>query len=185
MPYCRSCGKELPLGATYCPNCGANNTGGASVNEFDRITKDSRTQEHWIRRTVAYIIDWVVVSVATAVLTLIAYVVMGISTAAFGTNFFFPFGALGFGILGLSALLFLLYFTIMEGIYSKTIGKSFLGLHVATLDNKPMNVEKAFVRNISKIYWLLLLLDLIGGFFLNVKPGQRYLDSIAKTIVTS
>jgi uncharacterized RDD family membrane protein YckC len=189
MPYCGSCGKEVQVGAAYCPACGATvNVGGsqqAGPTEFDRLTKDSRTQEHWVKRTVAYIIDWIVVSIATAILALIVYVVMGLSTAAFGTNFFLPFGALGFGILGISALLFLLYFTVMEGTYHKTIGKSLMGLHVATLDNKPMNLEKAFVRNISKIYWLLLLLDLIGGFFMKVQPGQRYLDSVSNTIVTS
>jgi uncharacterized RDD family membrane protein YckC len=188
MRYCSSCGNEVPVGAVYCPACGAaSNVGGPQQvnNEFDRLTKDSRTQVHWIRRTVAYIIDWIVVSVATAILSLIAYVIMGLSTAAFGTNFFLPFGTQGFGILGISALLFLLYFTVMEGTYQKTFGKSLVGLRVATLDNKPMNLEKAFIRNISKIYWLLLLLDLIGGFFMKVQPGQRYLDSIANTIVVS
>jgi uncharacterized RDD family membrane protein YckC len=189
MAYCSSCGKEVPVGAIYCPACGASTVAGGTQpfnnNEFDRLTRDQRTQEHWIRRTVAYIIDWIIVSVATAILSLIVYVVMGLSTAAFGTNFFFPFGTSGAGILGLSALLFLLYFTIAEGTYQKTIGKSLLGLHVITLDNSPMNLEKALVRNISKIYWLLLLLDLIGGFFMKVRPGQRYLDSIAKTIVAS
>lgn len=187
MPFCSSCGAELPAGAAFCPSCGAGASGFqlTANTEFDRLTRDSRTQEHWVRRTVAYIIDWIMVSVVTAILSLIAYIAMGISTAAFGRNFFVPFSFVGFGILGLSALLFLLYFTVAEGTYHTTIGKILMGLHVATSDGSPMNLEKAFIRNISKVYWLLLLLDLIGGFFMKVRPGQRFLDSLANTIVVS
>ncbi len=188
MPYCRTCGTEVSSGAVYCPNCGAT-TGFATVQatptEFDRLTKDTRTQEHWMKRVVAYVIDWVVVSVATAILALIAFMIFRISLSSFGTGFFFPLAGPAFGILGISAILFLLYFTMAEGTYQKTIGKSLLGLHVVTLDGKPVNLEKALIRNVSKIYWPFLLLDLIGGFFMNVEPGQRYLDKIAYTIVLS
>ncbi|MGH2639906.1 MAG: RDD family protein [Rhabdochlamydiaceae bacterium] len=190
MPFCRSCGKEIPVEASFCPSCGAAATPVYSAsppapNEFDRITKDSRVQEHWFRRVIAYIIDWIIVSIAAAILGLIAVGLLVGLSAFTATNFFFPFGGIGFGILGISALLFLLYFTVMEGTYQRTVGKSFLGLRVSTVDGGPIDMGQAFIRNISKIYWLLLLLDLIGGFFLNVRPGQRYLDKVANTIVVS
>ena len=81
--------------------------------------------------------------------------------------------------------MFLLYFALSEGFYHRTLGKSFLGLQVNTTDGSTLNVPKAFIRNITKIFWLLLLLDLIGGFFTQVKPGQRFMDKIANTFVVS
>lgn len=100
-------------------------------------------------------------------------------------NFFVPFSTFGAEFFGLSGLLFLLYFAFSESTYGKTIGKSLLGLKVITTDGSRLDLGKTFIRNVSKIYWLLLLLDLIGGFFLKVKPGQRFLDRIANTIVVS
>jgi uncharacterized RDD family membrane protein YckC len=182
----------LPEHVTFCPYCGAlTSTGSVGVGEteFDRITRDSRTQEHWIRRVVAYIIDWIVVTIATGIIFLIVSGIAGITSVILTgptlTNFFVPFSAVGVGVFGLQALFFLLYFTFSEGIYHKTVGKSLLRLQVSTTDGSPLDVTKAFIRNISKIYWLLLLLDLIGGFFTKVTPGQRYLDRIAGTLVIS
>jgi uncharacterized RDD family membrane protein YckC len=195
MTFCRSCGKEVPEGAAFCPACGASTgetrsryvSGGET--EFDRLTRDSRTQEHWIRRVVAYIVDWIVVSIVTAIIFLVISVGAGLASVAIAgpsiANFFLPFGPIGLGIFGLEALFFLLYFTFSEGVCHRTLGKSLMGLEVRTTDGTPLDVPKAFVRNISKIYWLLLLLDLIGGFFTKVTPGQRFLDRLAGTIVVS
>ncbi len=192
MPYCSKCGTFAPNEATYCPSCGARivtatPTYGYGVqNEFDRLTRDSRTQERWIRRTVAYIIDWIVVSVVVGILSLIIIVALGIGSVFSTLNpasFFVPFGTFGFGVFGLSALFFLLYFTFMEATYQTTIGKSLLGLRVARVDGGNIDLAQAFIRNISKIYWVLLLLDLLGGLFAQVKPGQRYTDKIAGTEV--
>lgn len=179
---------------TFCPSCGAATSPGASgvgipQNEFDRLTRDSRTQEHWIRRVVAYVIDWIVVTIATAIIYLIVSTLAGMANVIVSgpsiANFFLPFGAVGAGIFGVDALLFLLYFALSEGIYHRTLGKSFLGLQVTTTDGSNLDLPKAFIRNVTKIFWLLLLLDLIGGFFTTVKPGQRFMDKIANTIVVS
>ncbi len=195
MPYCGSCGKEVPEGAVFCPACGAatGTSGSRHVSgretEFDRLTKDSRTQEHWVRRGVAYIIDWIIVSIATSIIFLAISTAAGVVSIIIAgpslANFFLPFGPIGLGIFGLEALFFLLYFTLSEGIYHRTFGKSLMGLEVRTTDGSPLDVPKSFVRNISKIYWLLLLLDLIGGFFMQVTPGQRFLDRLAGTLVVS
>jgi uncharacterized RDD family membrane protein YckC len=180
--------------AAFCPFCG--DSTGASVpsqvsgpSEFDRLTSDSKTQEHWFIRVVAYIIDWIIVTIVTAVIALIIGAIVGFASIAISgptfANFFVPFSAFGVEFFGLSGLFFLLYFAFGEVLYGKTIGKSLLGLRVITTDGSRLDLAKTFIRNVSKIYWLLLLLDLIGGFFLKVKPGQRYLDKIANTIVIS
>lgn len=194
MPFCRSCGKDISSDAAFCPSCGA--TTGASRSsppsghsEFDRLTRNSTTQEHWFRRVVAYIIDWIIVTIATAIIALTIGTIIGFASLAISgptfANFFVPFSAFGVEFFGLSGLFFLLYFASSESIYGKTIGKNLLGLKVVTTDGSKLDLGKTFIRNVSKIYWLLLLLDLIGGFFLSVKPGQRFLDKLANTIVLS
>lgn len=194
MVYCKTCGKEISDSAKFCPSCGTPTSTevsgfGAPQNEFDRITRYSTTQEHWIRRVIAYVIDWIIVSIATAIIYLIISILAGLANVVVSgpsiANFFLPFGPVGAGIFGVDALLFLLYFTFSEGIYHHTLGKSFLGLEVATTDGSELDIPKAFIRNVTKIFWLLLLLDLIGGLFMRVKPGQRFMDSIANTIVVS
>lgn len=188
MTFCQFCGREITEGAVYCPSCGRQVRPGRQT-EFDRLTRDLRTQVNWGRRVVAYVIDWVIVSIATAIIEVILFLAMGIAgLAALGLNFsalFVPFGGLGFGVLGISAVLFLLYFTISETIYQKTFGKSIMGLKVVTTDGSRFDIVKAFLRNLSKIYWLLLLLDLIGGFFTHVEPGQKFSDHIANTVVVT
>ena len=66
----------------------------------------------------------------------------------------------------------------------KTLGKrTVMGLQVQTINGGKVAFDKAFIRNISKIYWLLLLLDWLLGI---VTPGnklQKYTDRMAGTIV--
>lgn len=175
----------------YCPSCGRTISGSSSwrQTEFDRLTRDLKTQVNWGRRVIAYIIDWVIVSIATAIIEVIMLVALGIAgLGVFGLNFsavFVPFSGFGLGVFGISALLFLLYFTISEAIYQRTFGKSIMGLKVVTTDGSRFDPGKAFLRNLSKIYWLLLLLDLIGGFFTRVEPGQKFSDHIANTVVVT
>lgn len=194
LPFCRSCGKEVSGDAAYCPSCGAT-TGvsrtsqSSSTSEFDRLTIDSKTQEHWFRRVVAYVIDWIIVTIATAIIALAIAAAIGFASIAISgptfANFFVPFSAFGVEFFGLSGLFFILYFTFSEALYAKTVGKSLLGLKVVTTDGSKLDLGKTLIRNVSKIYWLFLLLDLIGGFFLNVKSGQRFLDKLANTNVVS
>ncbi|MHB8565948.1 MAG: RDD family protein [Nitrososphaerales archaeon] len=191
MPFCRNCGHEMTVDATFCPSCGARAVlpqAGAFVpphieNEFDRLTHDSRTQDFWVRRVIAYIIDAIIVGIVASILSIIIFLFVGFGSGLFfGTFFasaFSPFSA----FTGLSALLFILYFTFADALYHRTLGKNIMGLQVATIDGSPLDIGKCFVRNVSKIYWLLLLLDLIGGFFLHVKPGQKYSDHIANTVI--
>ena len=195
MPYCSSCGKEIPVDATFCPSCGATTKTTATAapgprpageTEADRLLRDSQTQNFWFKRAVAYVIDWIIVGVATWIIFGIIW--LGLTRSfllANPANLFFPLQPLGFGLTGLGSVLFLLYFTLGEFMYQKTIGKSFMGLKVTTTDGSKFDIGKSFVRNFSKIYPLLLLLDLIGGMFMHVQPGQKFSDHVANTIVVS
>jgi len=126
------------------------------------------------------------VSIAIAIIAAIVAFATGVAAFFITSNplaFFGPFGAYGAGWFGLSGILYLLYFALLEGTYQRTIGKSLLGLKVASVNNMPVNIEKAFIRNLSKIYWLLLLVDVIVGLLTDGRPGQRFLDRVANTIV--
>lgn len=175
--YCSKCGEKLPDGTKFCPNCGtAVKLEVTSESSFVlRFEKDPRLQEHWIKRAVAYVIDSIIVGIATAIILAIALFPIFIANpSSFFNLFSFPF-AMG--------LLYILYFTIAETMYGATIGKSLLGLKVVTkTDGKP-SFEKAFIRNVSKIHGVLLLLDLIGGFITSKDLHQKYTDRIANTTV--
>lgn len=175
--YCSKCGEKLPDDTKFCPNCGtAVKLEVSPESSFVvRFEKDPRLQEHWIRRAVAYVIDSIIVFIATAILLAIALFPIFIANpSSFFNLFSFPF-AMG--------LLYILYFTIAETMYGATIGKSLLGLKVVTkTDGKP-SFEKAFIRNVSKIHGVLLLLDLIGGLITSKDLHQKYTDRIANTTV--
>jgi hypothetical protein len=195
MPFCSSCGQEVSPQAAFCPNCGTriaspgapsaapppSSPGSSSPppppyrtqdTEFDRLTRNSQTQEHWLRRVAAYIIDSIIIFIVVAIIGF----AIGFGFLFF--SFFFGFSA------GLWALFTLLYFGILEGMRQRTIGKGLMGLTVVTTDGSRVDYAKAFLRNLSKVYWLLLLLDLIAGFLMHdVAPGQKFSDHIAKTNV--
>jgi uncharacterized RDD family membrane protein YckC len=78
------------------------------------------------------------------------------------------------------------YFAILDVSWGATIGKRVLGLHVQMENGSKVDFGKAFIRNISKIYPLFLLLDWIIGI---ATPGrdrrQKYTDRMAGTTVIS
>jgi len=175
--YCSKCGEKLPDGSKFCPKCGtAVKLEVTSESSFVvRFEKDPRLQEHWIRRAVAYVIDSIIVGIATAIILAIALFPIFIANpSSFFNLFSFPF-AMG--------LLYILYFSIAETMYGATIGKSLLGLKVVTKTDGKLSFEKAFIRNVSKIHWVLLLLDLIGGLITSKDLHQKYTDRIANTTV--
>jgi uncharacterized RDD family membrane protein YckC len=77
-----------------------------------------------------------------------------------------------------------LYFVILEVSWGATLGKRILGLHVQTTSGARVKFNQAFIRNISKIYWIFLLLDWLIAI---ATPGadrrQKYTDRIAGTTV--
>lgn len=79
----------------------------------------------------------------------------------------------------------ILYFTLLEAKYSKTIGKMALKIKVICENNKKVNFKQALIRNITKSMPFFRVIFRIIGFFLIIftKKHQRIGDMLAKTIV--
>jgi len=177
--YCSKCGEKLHDGTKFCTKCGApvKLEAAASETVIERFEKDPLLQEHWIKRVIAYVIDSIIVGVATAILLAITlFPIFIVNPAAFINLLSFPFAV---------GLLSILYFPVAETMYGATLGKSLLGLKVVTKSGGNPSFEKAFIRNISKIHQVLLLLDLIGGLITSTDLHQKYSDRIANTTVIS
>ena len=136
----------------------------------ERILSENDLQQHWVRRIIAIAIDSIVVAIATAVLGLVTDI-SGI----------FNWMSLPF-VMG---LIYVLYFTVAESIYGYTMGKKLVNLKVTLASGKRPSLKNAFIRNISKIYWILLLLDLVGGLITSTDLHQKYSDRVANTTVIS
>jgi uncharacterized RDD family membrane protein YckC len=174
--YCSKCGEELPEGAKFCAKCGTPvKLEARAETVVARFERDPYLQDHWIKRLIAYIIDSIIVGAAAAILFGIAlFPVFIVNPFSFVNVFSFPF-AMG--------LLYILYFPIAETVYGATLGKRLMGLRVVTKTGGKPSFEKAFIRNITKIHQVLLLLDLIGGLITSTDLHQKYTDRIANTTV--
>ncbi len=147
---------------------------------FEKIGRDSQLQDHWIRRLVAFIIDSVIVAVCTLIIAAIIWIPFAAMAAATGLPWYvlnlfsFPFFA---GILSV------LYFTFLETYYGSTFGKKIMGLKTAKLEGRRPPLDSAFIRNVSKIYWVLVLVDTLVGLATPGDPHQKMTDRVAGTTV--
>jgi uncharacterized RDD family membrane protein YckC len=130
-------------------------------------------QEFWGGRLAALIVDAIFITLLMWVLTAILYPLIAWANL---------YPILNYWIV-LWGVLILLYFTVMEGKWSTTLGKGLFKLKVQAV-NGAMNYKKAFLRNISKFLWIPLVVDITLGFSKG-KTGtrKRYLDQVAGTMV--
>ena len=188
MVYCWKCGRELREDAAFCWKCSASVRGTMGVQSptgFELLRDDKSVQNHWARRLIAYIID---VALVTVVLTIIAIVVSIPFLIGLGFPSFVTFPAiwaawLGLWIGGPISLILVLYFFLAEGLYGRTIGKELMGLRVQRVDGKPMDMRSSLIRSISKIYWVLLLIDMAVGLGTHGEMSQKWSDRYIGTKV--
>ena len=139
---------------------------------------------HWLTRIVAAIIDsipWAIVGY------IISYVLIMPGGPLFGA--LWAWGWLVYAFLApiFYGLLFVIYSVVMESsVSAATFGKRFMGLKVQMLDGSKAPSNKIWTRNISKIFWIIFIIDfLIGVATPGPDPRQRYFDRIAGTTVVS
>jgi len=76
-----------------------------------------------------------------------------------------------------------LYFIFLDVYWGGTIGKKFLGLQVQQVNGAAVTFDKSVIRNISKIFWVFLILDWLIGILTPGDKRQKYSDRFAGTIV--
>jgi uncharacterized RDD family membrane protein YckC len=163
--------------AKFCPSCGhqvgaAAATSPLSGTPLDKISSDSEAQTQWLMRVVAYVIDSIIVWIVAYFLLLITpFAFLNLSLAIAFT------GSLYAGVI------MFLYASFMEASFGGTVGKRLLGMKVTLENGGKAGFEQTLVRSISKVFWVLLLLDLLGGLFTKGDYRQRYSDRLSKTIV--
>src|SRR5438876_7962109 len=174
----------------FCSKCGASVRGTMGVQSptgFELLKDDKNVQNHWARRLIAFVIDAVIVTVVLAIIAIAVSIpfIIGLSfpSTSLGT---FPawwnaWWGLSFG--GLIPLVVFLYFFLAEGLYGKTLGKEIMGLQVQRVDGKPMDMRTSLIRNISKIYWVLLLIDVAVGVGTHGEMSQKWSDRYVGTKV--
>ena len=133
---------------------------------------------HWVYRIIALVIDGLIIGIPV-------YLVWNFAlwSLVWSVWWLFAYGA--WLVLPLIlGIIMLLYFVILDVAWGATVGKKLLGMQVQTVNGGKVPFGKAFVRNISKIFWLFLLLDWIIGL---ATPGpdrrQKYTDRMAGTTV--
>jgi len=133
---------------------------------------------HWLIRLVAFIIDSIIIGIVAGIIYFLAIVALfasGSFLVLWGTYLLLPF---------LLGILEIIYFVFMEVAYGASLGKRILGLQVQMVNGSKVTFEKSLLRNISKIYWLFLLLDwLLGVVISGQDQRQKYSDRIAGTTV--
>jgi uncharacterized RDD family membrane protein YckC len=135
---------------------------------------------HWLLRLIALIIDSIIPGI-------VAYVILNFvffSLAFGGFWFWFGYGyylVLSF-IVGIVEVLYFVFFEVSWN--GATIGKKIMGLQVQMTNGSKITFDKSFIRNISKIFWVFLILDwLLVVISPGSDPRQKYTDRIAGTTV--
>lgn len=136
------------------------------VTGFDYLGRDKGLQEHWLRRFVAIVIDWMIIYIPLTILGIVTH------SALFG-----------FLWLSLTNVLFFAYCALFDMAIGGSVGKMLLGLKSVATTGK-MDIPQALMRNISKIFVPLLLIDWIVGMAIDTNdPRQKYTDHLVNTSV--
>jgi uncharacterized RDD family membrane protein YckC len=135
---------------------------------------------HWLLRLIAWIIDSIILGIIAFIIVLflfVPFVFVGAFASFYAAWAYVLIVPLALGILSV------LYFLILETSWGGTIGKRILGLHVQTVNGGKVSFGQSFIRNISKIFWVFLILDWLIGVATPGDKRQKYSDRLAGTVV--
>lgn len=133
---------------------------------FDYLSQDKMLQQHWLRRFIAVLLDFVIV-----------YTPIWLVGAALGYPYMFP----GF----FSGVALFVYSFLFESSVGGTVGKMIVRMKAVPLRGT-MSPTQAMIRNLSKVFPLFLFLDWIVGMAVDTRdPRQKWTDQIAHTSVIS
>ncbi len=135
---------------------------------------------HWLLRLIAYIIDTLIVGIIVGII--ISFTFSAISSTYsyfwFGPTFYIFTLPLIIGIIEVP------FFIIFEIFFGATLGKRILGFEVQMKNGRKITAYKSLIRNITKIYWPILLIDwLIAVLTQGFDKRQKYSDRFAGTAI--
>jgi uncharacterized RDD family membrane protein YckC len=162
--------EEIPLGLKMA-------TGSSS--ELD--------MNHWLYRFLAFVIDSIITAIPAYIIFWLVFIPLFWSESFLGiTIYYTPWWSYYLLFPLLYGIILVIYSAILDVSWNATVGKRVLGLQVQMVNGSKVQFGAAFIRDISKIYWLFLLLDWIIGI---ATPGpdrrQKYTDRMAGTTVVS
>jgi len=139
------------------------------VTGFDLLHDNKPLQKHWIKRLIAYFIDFFFSSL------LVYLVFLGLAFAVLDPSmiWYFPMTA---------GMVQVFYSTALEYTSQKTLGKYIMNLEVEALTYS-FEASDAIIRNFSKLHGIFVLLDWVIGMASEGDPRQRYLDRLTDTTV--
>ncbi len=141
------------------------------VNELNYQGIAVRLAAQVVDGIIFYVIFWIIG-------TTIASIYGGLSLTGFQLQ-----GTPAFITLGTLFVIWLAYFTILEGTAGQTVGKLICKIRVIKEDGSPCDLPTAFVRNILRVIDGIAFY-LVGAIFIaRSDKKQRFGDKIAKTIV--
>lgn len=126
---------------------------------------------NWIYRLIAYIIDSIIIAVVASIISFAA--ALGVFVLGFGSLI----------ILGIMGILYFLYYSIMDAVWGATLGKKIMGLSVQGTEGQRLTFGRSFIRNFSKIFWVLLFIDWLIGIVSTGNKQQKFLDRTANAVV--
>ncbi len=135
---------------------------------------------HWLLRLIAYIIDWIIIAVIGVLLMLVLFLPFLFVGILVGDIIWWSWLGVFPFIVGILLVLYVFYAEVNWG---GTLGKRILGLRVQTVKGGKINYSQSFIRNISKIHPLFLLLDWLIGIATPGDRRQKYTDRIAGVTV--
>jgi len=147
------------------------------MSAFEKIGTDRQLQDHWIRRLISGVIDYIIILIVAWIISIIIAIPALLLTGVFFVREFSL----------LHGILFFLYASFFESSRGTTIGKQIMNLKVTTTQGNVASLYGTLIRNISKIHLLLWLIDTLIGMATvgGGDPHQKYSDRFAGTTVAS
>jgi len=128
------------------------------------------------KRALAYLADYFVVTAIMWIIAQLLYFVV----LPYSAFFIYEY------LIILAPIVGMIYFVVLEAKMGTTVGKHLLFLKVVSIDNvtyyQDVSYKQAIIRNISKIYWLPIIIDLIIGRLIG-SSNERILGRLSRTEV--